>query len=183
MVVLFFLNCYSAFDVSCFFQECVSTYPPTKDNTDATSIATNFESDMSKNSHIKAAPGKINVSKSSADVSISMPPVEGDVKDEPIAKKTKPEHKIEVGMERSKDRNRDRDRSRARDRDIEKERLKSRDRDRGRDSDRAREQDDTEMTREKVRDRAHHRSKDRGKDSGLFMILGHFKCHKCFCTF
>lgn len=142
----------------------MSTCPPTNDDLNTASTAINIDSGVSKDSLIKAAIGKLKESKRSDDVSKSMPPVEGEAREEPIPRKPKSEHKMEVGGERIKDRERDRER--------EKERLKARDRERGRDSDREREREDTERDREKVRDRT-HRSKDKGKDSGWFMILGH----------
>lgn len=148
-------------------KECLSTCPPTNDDLNTTSTAINIDSGVSKDSLIKAAIGKLKESKRSDDVSKSMPPVEGEAREEPIPRKPKSEHKMEVGGERinERERERERDRDRDRDREREKERLKARDHERGRDSDREREREDTERDREKVRDRT-HRSKDKGKDSG-----------------
>lgn len=118
---------------------------------------------MSKDSLIDAANDKSKESKRSDDVSKSMPLVDEEVREEPVLRKRKSEHKTDIGGERSRDR--DRDREKDRDREREKERLKARERERGRDSDREREREDAERDREKVRDRT-HRSKDRGKDLG-----------------
>lgn len=103
----------------------------------------------SKESLGKAAVGKLKESKN-GDISQTIPPVEGEAKEEQIPRKPRSEHKMEGGGERIKER--------------EKDRVKVRDRERGRDSDREREREDGDRDREKIKDRT-HRSKDKGRDS------------------
>ncbi|CAK9143118.1 unnamed protein product [Ilex paraguariensis] len=125
-------------------------------NTPKSASAVNQESSVSKDTKIKDALDKLKESKRSDDDSKSMPPSEGEAREEPVSKSMS-EHRTEASGERNKERERERER--------EKERLKARDRDRGRESDREREREEPERDKDKVKDRT-HRSRDKGKDSG-----------------
>lgn len=133
--------------------------PPTKDDP-KTATTVIISSGGSKESLGKAAVGKLKESKKNGDISQTIPPVEGETKEEQIQKKPRSEHKMEGGGDRIKERER------------EKDRVKVRDRERGRDSDREREREDGERDREKIKDRT-HRSKDKGRDSGHSGMLKH----------
>lgn len=128
--------------------------PPTKDDPKTTTTVI-ISSGGSKESLGKAALGKLKESKKNGDISQTIPPVEGEAKEEQIPRKPRSEHKMEGGGERIKERER------------EKDRGKVRDRERGRDSDREREWEDGERDRGKIKDRT-HRSKEKGRDSGKF---------------
>lgn len=126
--------------------------PPTKDDF-KTATTVPISSGGSKESLGKVAAGKLKESKKNADISQTVPPVEGEAKEEQVPRKPRSEHKMEAGGERIKERER------------ERERVKVRDRERGRDSDREREREDGERDREKIKERT-HRSKDKGRDPG-----------------